>query len=77
MSKLVVVTPSYKPTFKQPTHFVIVDAGISYARCGQIVTLKHAAQLIRDCYSVNGDYNPVLIPYTHTKKTHAKLRSKK
>jgi len=68
MSQLTVVTPAYKSKFKQPTHFLVVDAGLSYVRDGQVITLKHAAQLIRDCYCVNGDYNPVLIPYTVQKR---------
>lgn len=68
MSHLTLVTPSYKPTFKQPTHFIVVDAGLSYAREGQVITLKYAAQLIRDCYAVNAQHNPVIIPYTLQKR---------
>jgi len=74
MSNLVVVTPSHKPSFKQPTHFLVVDAGLSYVLEGDLLTPKRAAQLIRDCYHVAAEYNPQLIAYNP--KSHAKLRRK-
>lgn len=72
MSHLTVVTPSYKPAAKQPAHFLVVDAGLSYVLDGDLLTPKQAAQLIRDCYSVAAEYNPQLIPYDPL--LHAKQR---
>jgi hypothetical protein len=74
MSHLTVVTPSFKSAVKQPTHFLVVNAGLTYVNDGQIITLKYAAQLMRDCYHVAAEYNPVLVPYTPPAKPKRHLK---
>jgi hypothetical protein len=74
MSHLTVVTAAFKSTAKQPAHFLVVDAGLSYVLEGDLLTPKQAAQLIRDCYHVAAEYNSQLVAYNP--QSHAKLRLK-
>jgi hypothetical protein len=74
MSHLTVVNAAYQSTVKQPTHFLVVDAGLTYVNDGDILTLKYAAQLMRDCHHVAAEYNPVLVPYTPPAKTKRQLK---
>lgn len=49
-SHLTVVTPNFVPKIPQVTKYIVINAGLTYVRDHQVITLQQVCQLFKDCY---------------------------
>ncbi len=70
-SHLTVVRPSFN-SVQQATHYVVLDAGLTFVADGDVLTHQEYLRLHAECIVFTDDqYKPVIVPYVE--ELHAKF----